>query len=167
VLVGPSGAGKTTVGRLVAESLGAPVVDLDAEVERVAGKPVARIFAEDGEAAFRALESRCGAEVLAGEPAVVATGGGFGEGLGARGWGSGNALAVYLRVSPAVAATRLEGLADRPLLAGPDRVRTIAELLARREAAYLSAPHVVLTDGRTPAAIAAEVASLARDHAHW
>jgi shikimate kinase len=70
-------------------------------------------------------------------------------------------------VSPAVAATRLEGLTDRPLLAGPDRARRIAELLARREAAYLSAPHVVPTDGRTPAQVAAEVVSLARDHAYW
>ena len=59
VLVGLSGAGKTTVGRLVAAALGGPFVDLDAEVERRAGKTVGRIFAEDGEPAFRTHEAAC------------------------------------------------------------------------------------------------------------
>ena len=77
LLVGLSGAGKTTVGRLVAAALGAPFVDLDEEVARRAGRTIAEVFGEEGESAFRALESACARDALAGAPAVVAAGGGY------------------------------------------------------------------------------------------
>ena len=76
VLVGMPGCGKTTVGRALAELSGKPLVDLDNEIVRRAGKPIPEIFAQDGEAAFRDLESRVLAEVCAGHSQVVATGGG-------------------------------------------------------------------------------------------
>ena len=76
VLVGMPGCGKTTVGRALAELSGKPLVDLDNEIVRRAGKPIPEIFAQDGEAAFRDLESRVLAEVCAGHGQVVATGGG-------------------------------------------------------------------------------------------
>ncbi|MGD0484589.1 MAG: shikimate kinase, partial [Gemmatimonadales bacterium] len=77
LLVGLSGAGKTTVGRLVAAKLGAPFMDLDEEVARRAGRAIAAVFEEEGEAAFRAIEAACARDALAGPPAVVAAGGGF------------------------------------------------------------------------------------------
>ena len=76
VLVGMPGCGKTTVGQALARLSGKPFVDLDGEIVRRAGKPIPEIFAQDGEAAFRDLESQVLAEVCAGHGQVVATGGG-------------------------------------------------------------------------------------------
>ena len=77
VLVGLPGSGKTTVGRLVAEQLHAGFVDVDAIVERREGRPIALIFAEKGEAAFREMERKEMETALASEPAVIAPGGGW------------------------------------------------------------------------------------------
>ena len=75
ILLGPRGSGKTTLGRLVAARWGVPLVDLDAEIMRTAGRSIAAIFADGGEAVFRDLESAALADALA-RDAVVATGGG-------------------------------------------------------------------------------------------
>jgi shikimate kinase len=76
VITGFMGTGKTTVGQAVAARLGRPFVDMDAEIERRAGKPIARIFAEDGEAAFRRWEASICAELGLQRGLVIATGGG-------------------------------------------------------------------------------------------
>src|SRR4051812_39818100 len=76
-LVGLSGAGKSSVGRRLAERLGWPLLDTDALIERSAGRPIPQIFAEDGEPAFRELEAAALCEALAQPPAVVATGAGI------------------------------------------------------------------------------------------
>ena len=76
-LVGFMGAGKSTVGRILAEHLGRPFIDLDAEISREAGRAVAKIFAEDGEEAFRALESDELQRIVERPPSVVACGGGI------------------------------------------------------------------------------------------
>jgi shikimate kinase len=167
VLLGLSGAGKTTVGRLVASALGAPFVDLDDEVARDAGRPIPVIFQEDGEAAFRALESGCARAALAGAPAVIAVGGGFFEDLANRRAARAAGLTVYLQVEPETAAARLGGSGGRPLLDAPDPAARLAALLDRRLAGYLEADHVVATDGTTPADVARQVASLAREHGGW
>lgn len=167
ILVGLSGAGKTTVGRLVATTLGAPFLDLDDEVQRRAGKPIAEIFRQDGEPVFRALEAACGRDALGGPAAVVATGGGFFEDDANRQLARTGGLAVYLRVAPATAAARLGGGGRRPLLENGDPAARLAELLARREAGYLAADHIVETDGATADGVARQVASLARRHGGW
>jgi len=77
VLIGLPGSGKSTVGRLVAERLGAAFVDIDAIIERREGRPIALIFAEKGEAAFREMERKEMETTLAAEPAVIAPGGGW------------------------------------------------------------------------------------------
>jgi shikimate kinase/3-dehydroquinate synthase len=145
-LVGISGSGKSTVGRRVAELLGWDFLDTDRLVEERAGRPVAAIFAEDGEAAFRALEADAMAEAARRERVVVATGGGaLLSPEGRRAARSG--FTVWLSVPPEEAAARL--LSDpeaevRPLLAG-DAVARLRELLSRRRPLYAAADAVVTT----------------------
>jgi len=167
VLVGLPGAGKSVVGRLVAAALRARFVDVDEDVERRAGKSVARLFAEDGEPAFRALEAEIGAAALDGAAAVIAPGGGFVADGVTRAKARGSGLVVYLQTEPADAAARLGAAADRPLLAGGDVAARLAMLLARRGAAYAEAECTVPTGGRTAEQVAAAVVSLARARAGW
>jgi shikimate kinase len=167
VLVGLPGAGKTTVGGLVAAALGGPFVDLDAEVERRGGRTIRSIFADDGEPAFRALESACGCDVLAGPPVILAVGAGYFESAANRSAARRSGIVVYLSVGVDAAVARVAGGADRPLIGGSEPALRLSELLARREEGYLEAEHTVATDGMTPAAVAEEVASLARRHGGW
>jgi len=166
ILVGLPGSGKTTVGRLVAAALGAEFVDLDAAIERRAGKSVPRIFAEEGEAAFRALEAEIGAEVLGAAPAVVAPGGGFLASEGARRLARASGLVVYLETDAAEAARRLGGAAGRPLLEG-DPERNMTLLLEARGPLYRESECAVETTGAAPEAVARSVVSLARARAGW
>ncbi len=167
ILVGLPGSGKTTVGRLVAAALGADFVDLDEVIERRAGKSVPRIFAEDGEPAFRALEAEVGGEVLRAAPAVVAPGGGFFAGDRTRELARAAGLVVYLETEPAEAARRLGGPAGRPLLEGGDPVRRMALLLEARGALYRESECAVSTTGASAEEVARRVVSLARDRAGW
>ena len=97
VLVGFMGAGKTTIGQLLAERMGLPFTDSDQVIEQRAGRPVAQIFAEDGEPAFRALEHQVIADLLAGPALVLALGGGAAEHPGTRDRLA-RARVVYLQV---------------------------------------------------------------------
>jgi shikimate kinase len=162
-----SGAGKSTVGRLAAKTLGARFVDLDEDIARHARRPIAVIFERDGEAAFRALESGCARVAFAREPAVIAVGGGFVEDAAERAVARSAGLTVYLQVEPATAAARLGGSGGRPLLHGPDPAALLAAQLERRRSAYLEADHVVATDGVTADEVARRVVSLAREHGGW
>jgi shikimate kinase len=76
IIIGPPGAGKSTVGPLLAARLGVPFTDADSVIEETAGKPVSDIFVQDGEAAFRALEQATAARLIGAEPGVLALGGG-------------------------------------------------------------------------------------------
>lgn len=160
-LVGMMGAGKSTVGPVLAERLGRPFVDTDAEVARRAGKAVAEIFAHDGEAVFRELE----AEVIgsAGEGgAVVALGGGAIAQPGAPGRLAARGTVVYLRARVETLLDRIGDPASRPLLAGldePQRLERIAALLAERAPAYASAPIAIDVDDWNEGAIVDEIAS--------
>jgi len=153
VVVGFMGAGKTTVGRLIAAKLGLPFTDSDQVIEERAGKPIRRIFADDGEPAFRELEHAVIAGLLAGPDAVLALGG------GAAGHPATRALlaavpVVYLRVGYAEALARVGGDKGRPMLARPD----VQALHGERQADYASlATHTVDTDGRLPDEIALEL----------
>lgn len=164
VLLGLPGAGKSTVGPLVARALGCRFVDLDAEIERREGRTVARIFAEAGEGAFRAAERALTSELLGAdaEPLVLAPGGGWIEDAAHRALLGRGLVAVYLRVSPELALQRMgDAMWARPLLAGPDPVATLRELLRRREPFYLQAQHVVSVDSMTPAELASSIVALA------
>ena len=155
VLVGFMGAGKTTVGRLVADKLGVPFLDSDQVIEERAGRPIRDVFAADGEPAFRELEHQVIADLLAGPPAVLALGGGAAGNPGTRSLLTGEDVTVcYLRVGYAEALARVGGDSGRPMLARPD----IAEVFRDRQEIYSSvATLTVDTDGRAPEAAASDI----------
>jgi shikimate kinase len=152
-VVGFMGAGKTTVGRLLAAKLGLPFTDTDRVIEEQAGKPVRRIFADEGEPVFRELEHTVIAGLLAGPEAVLALGG------GATGHPATRALlaavpVVYLRVDYTEALARVGGDHSRPMLARPD----VQALHAARQAVYASVATVTAgTDGRLPDEVVLEL----------
>ncbi|MCX7599542.1 MAG: 3-dehydroquinate synthase [Armatimonadetes bacterium] len=156
-LVGFMAAGKTTVGRLLASETGLPLVDTDELIEAQVGRPISEIFATDGEQAFRDLESDVLAQVAAGPPALVATGGGIMERPANVDVMRRSGSIVWLRVSAEEVLARTEGDATRPLLSVPDRMARARELLARRDPLYAQADIVVDTSGRPPRQIAREV----------
>lgn len=164
VLIGLMGAGKSTVGRHLAELCGRRFIDLDEEIVRRAGRTVVDLFAEAGEPGFRDVEADATRAVAELAPEsrglVVAAGGGWMTNRSARA-ALPTATTVWLRVSPVEAARRLAPeRADRPLLAGVDPVARLAALLDERLPAYREATYTVDTTGRIPEAVAREVAAL-------
>ena len=164
VLVGPMGAGKTTVAGLVGEAWGVPVRDTDADIVAAEGRSIGEIFVDDGEQAFRTIETAAVADALASHTGVLALGGGAVLDERTR-----DALAglpvVFLRVGLSDAVKRVGLGSGRPLLLGNVRSR-IKALLDERTPVYESvASHVVDTDGRTPEDVAADVCRLLEEDA--
>ena len=158
ILIGPPGAGKTTVGRLLAALLGAQFLDTDDVVEEAAGKPVSDIFISDGEAVFRELERAAAARTIGGHPGILALGGGAVMDPGTRKLLAGQAV-VYLQTGFAAAVHRTGLDAPRPLLIGNPRAR-MRELLEERLPVYEALAWVtVSTDDRAPQEIADEIAA--------
>jgi shikimate kinase len=150
ILTGFMATGKTEVGRRLARRLGRPFVDTDGLVEAAAGKRVAAIFAEEGEAHFRALERAAVAEACLVPEAVVATGGGTLLDADSRRRLAAAGPIVCLSASAEEIVRRVEDAGTRPLLAnggGGDRLGRIRELLATRAAVYALATHEVDTSG--------------------
>jgi len=140
-LIGMMGTGKTTAGRIAAEVLDIPFFDTDDEVATRLGQPVADVWVEVGETGFRVSETEV-IQRLAGETAIVSTGGGaiLAEANRARMRDSG--VVVWLRCSPEVLASRLSGSAGRPLLDGePEPEKTLATILESRSTAYSETAH--------------------------
>jgi shikimate kinase len=156
VLVGPPGAGKTTVGTLVAGRLGLLFRDTDADIEERAGKPIPDIFVEDGEPAFRALEAAAVAAALDTFGGVLALGGGAVMNGVTQARLAGHTV-VYLSVGIADAAARVGLNRDRPLLLGNVRSRLKALLDERVPTYQKVATATVRTDGRSPDSVAGEV----------
>jgi shikimate kinase len=158
VLVGFMGAGKTTVGRVLADQLGLPFADSDLVIEQRTGRQVRQIFAEDGEPAFRALEHEVIANLLDGPDAVVALGGGAPEQPGVQAVLKEAVLkkaeVVYLQVGYQQAMQRVAGDQYRPLLARPG----LDDLYRHRLDVYGAvASLTIATDGRHPEAISQDV----------
>lgn len=162
VLTGFMGAGKTAVGQAVAERLGRWFVDMDAAIERTAGKPVSAIFAQDGEATFRRLEAELCRELAGERNLVIATGGGALLSTGNREALARNGLLICLHAPAEILLERLSEATDRPLLAGSDRRQRVETLLAQRAAAYAALPHQIDTAGLSVEQVAERVIRLAQ-----
>jgi len=165
VLVGPPGAGKSAVGRRVADRLGVPFRDTDSDVEAAQGRSIADIFVDEGESAFRAMECAAVAAALQEHEGVLALGGGAVLDAQTRALLQGHAV-VYLEVGIADAAKRIGLNRDRPLLVGNPRGQWIRLMDARRPLYAQVATATVSTDGvsadeaaeRVVAALGAEAA---------
>jgi shikimate kinase len=160
VLVGFMGAGKTTVGQLVADKLGVRFLDSDHVIEERTGRRIPDIFTAAGEPGFRELEHQVVAGLLAGSPAVLALGGGAAAYPATRSLlASAGTDVVFLRVGFSSALDRVGGDTGRPMLARPD----IADVFAARQEIYSSvATLTVDTDGRSPEEAAADILALTR-----
>lgn len=153
VLVGAMGAGKSTVGRLLAERWGVAFRDTDDDVERSEGRSISDIFVDSGEQHFRALEREAVARALGEHAGVLAVGGGAVMRAETRSLLAGHRV-VFLRVGLSDAAARVGMGASRPLLLGNVR-GTLKALLDERTPVYLAvADAAVETDGRTPDEVA-------------
>ena len=156
-LTGFMGSGKTTVGKVLADFLGCPFMDLDDLVVKKAGKSIPDIFAQDGEPAFRQLEAqvlRKTVEKYAESTAVLALGGGAVLAPSSAALLHEKTVCIYLRASLETLLTRLEGeTAGRPLADA-----SLADRLAAREPIYEKTAHVVIdTDGLSPDEVADEI----------
>ncbi len=159
-LVGMMGAGKTTVGRLVAASAGAAFIDLDDSIEEDAGRPIPEIFERFGEERFRVLE-RDAVDRVAGNRAVIATGGGVVTSEGAVERMRETGLVLWLDAPAQTLADRVGDGSYRPMLAGGDPAGAVAAIARERAPAYeVAAHHRLGTAGRDPEEIAAEVRKL-------
>ncbi len=153
VLVGFMGAGKTTVGHIIAERLGQPFVDSDVEIEQRLGRNIREIFATEGETYFREMEHATVADLVRGPDAVIALGGGAVEDPRTRALLR-TARVIYLRVDYDEAMSRVQRDEYRPMLHRPD----LDQVYKRRLPVYEDLSVLTIdTGGRGPDAIAREV----------
>ncbi|CAB4735384.1 MAG: shikimate kinase [Actinobacteria bacterium] len=159
VLIGPPGAGKSSVGRQLAKLWDCEIFDSDSEIEKVSGKKIADIFTEDGEPAFRAIEREVVLSALKSEPGVIALGGGSVLDETVADYLRSSSIPVlYLEVSISQAAPRVGFNKERPLLAMNPRQQWMA-LMEKRRAIYEGlATQSFNTDNRKPAEVASEIA---------
>ena len=156
VIVGPPGAGKTTIGSLLSQQLGSPFRDTDTDVERTTGSTIADLFIDQGEAHFRALEHAAVARALTDHDGVLALGGGAILRADTRALLAEHRV-LFLDVHVKDAAARIGFNRDRPLLLGNPRAKWLKLMEGRRPLYTEVATRIVGTDGRTPDDIVKEV----------
>ena len=171
-LIGLSGSGKSTVGRIVAERLGKPLLDNDVLVAQSCGESIAHLFVQHGEDYFRLQEARVLAEATAKEQdAVIATGGGIVTRPENRALMRARGTVVYLEVDPATALKRLQTQQAmavqarlspevRPLLDGPNPLANLQHLLEMRATWYEDAHITCSTEGKSPEEVADEIIAM-------
>ena len=164
--VGPMGAGKTTIGRRVAELLGLPFFDLDHEIEAHCGADIPLIFELEGEAGFRQREGAALAELAARDGIALATGGGAVLAEANRRVLHERGFVVYLETTVTEQLARLARDRKRPLLAAPDRRERLLTLMAQREPLYRQLADYTLPAGHrgNTAQVAQRLASALAQH---
>ena len=165
ILIGFSGTGKSQVGQEVARLLKWEFVDMDTVIEAIAGKPVPRIFEEDGEPAFRVLEKQVLQDACSGHGRVIAAGGGAAVDPENMKLMLNRCVVICLEARPETIRIRLAGnetnpVEERPLLAGPDAEDRIRTLKERRKPYYGAAHETVHTDDLSIAETAEEVVNI-------
>jgi len=145
ILVGLMGAGKSSVGRLVAQQLGVPFIDSDIEIERVSRMTITELFAAYGEEEFRALEARVMKRLLKGGPRVVSTGGGAFINARTRRHIKKGGLSVWLKADLDVLWDRVNKRDTRPLLKTENPKQTLENLMNARYPIYAEADLTVLS----------------------
>jgi len=165
-LIGFMGTGKTVVGRLLAEKLGKEFIELDALIEKKAGKSIPEIFRQDGEIRFRELEIDTAREVADKENAVIACGGGIVLNKINIDRLKRTCAIVCLTASPAVILKRTSGDKDgRPLLAVTERALQIKELMKFRRPFYERAAEITInTSGMSPDSVAGRIIEILREN---
>lgn len=165
VLVGLMGAGKSSVGRRLATTLGVPFLDSDTEIERAAGMEIREIFARYGEPEFRSAERRVIGRLLDSGPAVIATGGGAFMNADTRAAVASRATSVWLDASLDVLWDRVRDKPTRPLLQQENPKAVLAALLAARRPVYALADARVESRGGIPHDVMVRaVLAAIRDH---
>jgi shikimate kinase len=153
VLVGLPGSGKSTIGRRLAKALDVDMLDTDAAIEQQTGRPIADIFATDGEQEFRRIEEGVVRAALAEHDGILSLGGGAVTSPGVRAALAGHTV-VYLEITAAEGVRRTGGNTVRPLLAGPDRVEKFRALMSQRVPLYRQVATIrVNTNRRNPGAV--------------
>jgi shikimate kinase len=158
-LIGFMGCGKSTVGQALARRLDFEFVDTDRLIEAQAGRTIPEIFAQEGEAAFRARERAVVESLAARERLVIATGGGVGAQPGLLEGLKRHALVVWLWASPETLWERCRQQTHRPLLQVPDPLARIRELLAAREPVYRRADLLINIEGRAQWQLVGQIAA--------
>lgn len=159
ILMGFMGAGKTTIGKKLSKALNWEFIDTDAYIEEEQGRKISDIFAEDGEMAFRDMETDLLKRLQNGENQFVLS---IGGGMPVR--GENRALlrnlgmVVYLKTSKEEIIRRVSGDKNRPLLQGGDLEEKVTNLMNARECIYIETAHVeIVTDGKTPEQVVEEI----------
>ena len=156
-LIGMMGSGKSRVGSLLAKRLTYTFIDLDRQIEITAGKSIPEIFGEDGESAFRELETRVAKDTDLSKSAVIATGGGFPLKEANRIWMRQQGDIVWLKADPRTILERIQD-EDCPLLPKPVTTEKIEAILKDRLPVYEKAHLQLDTDQRDPNEIAEQIA---------
>jgi shikimate kinase len=156
-LVGLMGAGKSSIGRRLAQTLGLPFTDADSEIEAAADATIEEIFARDGEATFRNGERRVIARLLEGSPQVLATGGGAFMDPSTRALLRQRSISVWLRADLETLLSRVNRRGNRPLLKNGDPRAVLTQLMAERYPIYAEADITVDSVDGPPEATLAKV----------
>ena len=165
-LVGPMGAGKTTIGRQLARILGRSFVDLDLEIEQSCGADIAWIFDVEGESGFRKREAAMPREMASRDSMVIATGGGVVLDSESRALLKCSGTVVFLSVAAKTLYSRMQQDTKRPLLQVADKKSMIDSIVKEREPLYKEVADIVFdSHKKTPTVAAQELASLIQQQA--
>lgn len=157
VLVGMMGAGKTTIGELLATKLNRELKDIDRVIEQEQKKSIIEIFTNDGEEAFRQLESETIEKFSNMSDLIISTGGGALEKANNLSNLQKNGIIIYLKADIEELFKRVKNETQRPLLKEQDPLEVIKKLIKKREKFYLMADITIITDNKSPEKITEEI----------